>query len=617
MELRISVARNGAVELFLPLDPRLDPHVVATWVTAVRAGCGEHSPDPVAAYLPEFRLRDDVDSDADSSCAGPDPAPRPDDFRQLGRIRSLPIGASLNNSDAALFQQIAHTANAAAARGSLPADPVEFGRLKALLGARPSAPDPRVAPDHPRRGARMPSFNAPPARAPVPAAAAAAAARQLRPVARMPSFHARDKPDHAATLSIPSVGSLEMHREQRPPRAARLPSTHAAHAATRPDLPHVILDPPLDVVEPADSPVSRDSSHIEYATGGAGIGVDRAGTPALQPSGIPLDPDTWSSLAKRSISTPDMAGVFSPGRLTSKNVRDLSRAANPRALRASRMTQAEEDAELDRAWCDVEYVLTESYRRNSLDDTPRPEKNTSGRLTRRPPLHHKSNHAANQDSSKTTAPTLPTSTTGRVHDNRAASPASSGIPAVAPTKTSPWRVLSTLGSTFARRKTSAHEDEDLHGGTMLATRTETTPAQEMTASGRRRLDFANSGKSVFSRVLNRNSPAGVGAWLEFTSLLPVERTLAELGRFAKMRGFQVWRRPGEDKLRCIRKFSHSQEMHMVMFAEEKLGPAADTTTLVRLRRARGDRNRTEWWRFSHFQRELIDRFETKFSPKRC
>ncbi len=93
-------------------------------------------------------------------------------------------------------------------------------------------------------------------------------------------------------------------------------------------------------------------------------------------------------------------------------------------------------------------------------------------------------------------------------------------------------------------------------------------------------------------------------WLEFSTLMSRELAMSEVMRFAKLRGNQVWRRPGEHKLRCIRKLSRNNEMHMVIVIE-----AHPTTggTLVRVRRARGDRGRTEWWRYLHFYRDIMAR----------
>jgi len=93
-------------------------------------------------------------------------------------------------------------------------------------------------------------------------------------------------------------------------------------------------------------------------------------------------------------------------------------------------------------------------------------------------------------------------------------------------------------------------------------------------------------------------------WLEFSTIMSRDEALSEVTKFAKLRGNQVWKRPGEHKIRCIRRLSRNNEMHMVIVVE-----AHPTTggTLVRVRRAKSDRGKTEWWRYLHFYRDVMAR----------
>lgn len=56
----------------------------------------------------------------------------------------------------------------------------------------------------------------------------------------------------------------------------------------------------------------------------------------------------------------------------------------------------------------------------------------------------------------------------------------------------------------------------------------------------------------------------------------------------------------------IRQLTHRHEMHMVNVVES-IGLPDGPMDVVRLRRARGDRNHTETCRFAHFYRQLIAR----------
>lgn len=160
-----------------------------------------------------------------------------------------------------------------------------------------------------------------------------------------------------------------------------------------------------------------------------------------------------------------------------------------------------------------------------------------------------------------------------------------------------WRLFASLGGSFARRKTDA--DEDIHQNT-LATGGVRHRNENMFAVGKPRRY-----RPLFGRGAIRN---GGGVWFEFSSPSSEERMISEVGKIAKAVGYQVWKRPGENKLRCIRRLNHRHEMHMVIFVGSVRLPEG-LVSVVRLKRAKGDRNKTEAWRFSHFYRELIERLQ--------
>jgi hypothetical protein len=98
-----------------------------------------------------------------------------------------------------------------------------------------------------------------------------------------------------------------------------------------------------------------------------------------------------------------------------------------------------------------------------------------------------------------------------------------------------------------------------------------------------------------------------GLWLEFLVHLPLEATISEVAQFTRNIGYEVWRRPGENKLRCSKRpDTASPMMHVsVQFsnAGEKKG------SRVRLRRSRTDHYLTEWWRYVNLQRDLMTHFD--------
>lgn len=170
-----------------------------------------------------------------------------------------------------------------------------------------------------------------------------------------------------------------------------------------------------------------------------------------------------------------------------------------------------------------------------------------------------------------------------------------------------WRFLSSIGAKMGRRRgtgggVGGNGDvvEDIHQSTLAeGSPVYTEDKHTVGSKGARR---------YMTHIFSRNNVRNGALWLEFSSPMNIERMLSEVGKIAKSLGYQVWRRPGENKLRCIRRLTHRHEMHMVIVVGS-IGLPDGPMTVVRLRRARGDRNRTEAWRYAHFYRELIDRLQ--------
>ncbi|CDF37115.1 unnamed protein product [Chondrus crispus] len=177
--------------------------------------------------------------------------------------------------------------------------------------------------------------------------------------------------------------------------------------------------------------------------------------------------------------------------------------------------------------------------------------------------------------------------------------ASAVDPDVNTPKSGAWRLISSIGSPFTKRKTDA--DEDVYQSTLAMGQSRLQP-NKAAGKGRRQLTF-------FGLRGTKNDDV----WLEFSCSLPVERLLNEVGKITKSLGYQVWRRPSENKLRCIRQLNHRHEMHMVIFVGSIRLPEG-IVSMVRLKRARGDRNRTPAWRYSNFYRELMERLQRNGIP---
>eukprot|EP00178_Gracilaria_changii_P004031 TRINITY_DN1617_c0_g1_i1.p1 TRINITY_DN1617_c0_g1~~TRINITY_DN1617_c0_g1_i1.p1 ORF type:complete len:433 (+),score=89.69 TRINITY_DN1617_c0_g1_i1:1586-2884(+) len=117
-------------------------------------------------------------------------------------------------------------------------------------------------------------------------------------------------------------------------------------------------------------------------------------------------------------------------------------------------------------------------------------------------------------------------------------------------------------------------------------------------------------KRIRARTLfSRGKEGMVSEWMEFSSSMGVERILAEVANILKSLQYEVWRRAGENKLRCIRSISESHQMHVVVVVGCVAVPRT-SVSVVRLRRAKGDRNRTEMWRFQVLFREIVHRLRT-------
>lgn len=158
-----------------------------------------------------------------------------------------------------------------------------------------------------------------------------------------------------------------------------------------------------------------------------------------------------------------------------------------------------------------------------------------------------------------------------------------------------WRLFSSIGSSLGKKRMEA--EDDIYQSTLApgnaVYKTEKT-------LGKARGPLRRAGGYRFGR--------GGAMWLEFSSPVDVERMVSEVGKITKALGFRVLRRPGENKLQCVRWLTHRQEMHVVIIVSS-IGLPQGSVSVVRLKRARGDRNRTEVWRYSQFYRELIERLQ--------
>lgn len=214
-----------------------------------------------------------------------------------------------------------------------------------------------------------------------------------------------------------------------------------------------------------------------------------------------------------------------------------------------KMQQFIED-ELSATWQGVEYELTEKYRTSDAAADPLNPKTAVG------------------------------SSTGNTH--RTFHSTSGETPLPSPPPRAPWRLLARMRR--RRRAAISHPPADAARADAKALRT-----------------FGSSG--AFGVRTRETEAANETLSLAFSTLLSREQAIAEVARFAKLRGNQVWRRAGEFKLRCLRKLSRSSEMHMSIVVEGR----DSYNTVVVVRRSRSDRNRTEAWRYIHFYRDVMGR----------
>lgn len=243
-----------------------------------------------------------------------------------------------------------------------------------------------------------------------------------------------------------------------------------------------------------------------------------------------------------SFDLPDINNVdMSSDNLRSNAIRGLpAPAMRTRTTNPPGKMQQVIDDELSSTWQGVEYELTEKYR---LSD-------------------------AAADAPKISA--IP-GATGATHSCDSISP---DAPLPSPPPRAPWRLLARM-----RRRRRA------------ITNLGTAPDAKMHRA------FGSTG--TFTRA---REDANQSFSLSFTTIMSREQAVGELSRFAKLRGNQVWRRPGEHKLRCVRKLSRSCEMHMTIVVESKMNE-----TVVSIRRSKSDRSRTELWRYTHFYGDVMDR----------
>lgn len=98
-----------------------------------------------------------------------------------------------------------------------------------------------------------------------------------------------------------------------------------------------------------------------------------------------------------------------------------------------------------------------------------------------------------------------------------------------------------------------------------------------------------------------------GQWLEFVVKLPMPLVISELAQMARGLGYKVMRRASENKLRCT---GQPESAGPPMYVSVYFVSIGDSNgTRVRVRRAKADKNQTEWWRFLSFQREAMAHFD--------
>lgn len=396
------------------------------------------------------------------------------------------------------------------------------------------------------------------------------------------------------------VAAVRQSAGQRRPPQRNVPRARS-HAGDGRDEPNGRTSPPLR------EPVSSGALRLAYSPRqrvhsladaecdnspprdvSASSGILRLNNPRLSPGRLPdralpgaPDPHDSTQWDTRSVSTPDlradrMGAGYHPGEKTLHDAPSCppADAGGKYGFPESEMATPgndlldDDEQQLLNNWQGVEYELTEKYR--GLDPSPPPSEEGHAQLSAHRTFHYE----------------MPCGTPTPVSTRR------------------PWRIFSNLGARLRRTTTPSYNgasDRNLAGK-------DSTCSGSLNPKGVSKLSAKRTGKKMHVQQRARDDKPRTkqqGPWLEFETLLSSERTLAELARFAKTLGFQVWRRPGENKLRCIRVLNARHEMHLVVVVEPSKEAAVTT---VKLRRGKGDRGRTEWWRFSHFHRDVVARF---------
>lgn len=159
-----------------------------------------------------------------------------------------------------------------------------------------------------------------------------------------------------------------------------------------------------------------------------------------------------------------------------------------------------------------------------------------------------------------------------------------------------WRLFSSLGSSLGRRRTEGVDDvyESTLGPNHAIYKTER--------------NYGEVRGSIVGRRKGHRFGRKAEVWMEFSAVVELERMVGEVGRVAFSLGFNVMRRPGENKLRCVRHMNRRQEMHAVILVSCVRLPQG-SVSVVQMKRAREDRNRTQAWRYAQFYHEMIERLE--------
>ena len=108
-----------------------------------------------------------------------------------------------------------------------------------------------------------------------------------------------------------------------------------------------------------------------------------------------------------------------------------------------------------------------------------------------------------------------------------------------------------------------------------------------------------------ARKARHSSRKARGPFLETKVQGSPEKVIEGVSRFARKEGYEVWRNGTEYKLRCKFKGNGSS----VMWMSVEVDPASAGFSTVRVRRARADKSKTDWWKYARFHRDVIANFE--------